>query len=143
MATQIILGKGASLTYSSTSAGTYSAIAQAQSIEGVELSAEMIDQVTLASTIKKKRPGLPEAPTLTLTVFYDPTDASHIALIGAFTTPTVVWFKLLLKNPDDGTTKSTMAFPAYIDSFKQSGIETSSNVTGVFGLTLTDLPVWS
>jgi hypothetical protein len=143
MATQIILGKGAVLSYATTSSGTYNLVPQAVSVDGVELSKEMIDQVILSSTIKPKRPALPEAPTLSFTVFFDPTDTVHTALITAWAAGTQLWFKVVLLNPDDGTTKSTMAFPAYIESFKESGIEVSSNVQGVFSLVLTAIPTFT
>lgn len=149
MPTQIILGKGSSLEMSTTSGGTYTALQQAVSITGPSAELEMIDQAHLASKLKKQRPGLHEAPTLTLTVYHDPTDAGHVDLIAAMqgTTPnwipTLRWFKLKLKNPDDGSLKATCSFPAWVNNYDGDAIEVGSNVTANFTLTLDDFPTWA
>ena len=145
MATQILLGKGATLSYSSTSGGTYTAIAQAVSVKGPEITQTMIDQPYLTATIHPKRPGVPEAPTASIQVYYDPTDTGHIALDSACTAGTLLWFKLALMDPTTGSVKTgaTASFPAYVESIPLDGIELDSNITKDYGLVLNAIPTWA
>jgi hypothetical protein len=145
MATQILLGKGATLSYSATSGGTYTAIAQAVSVSGPEINQTMIDQPYLTATLHRKRPGVPETPTASFQVYYDPTDAGHIALDSACTAGTLLWFKLALMDPTTGSVKTgaTASFSAYVDSIPLDGIELDSNITKEYSLTLDSLPTWA
>jgi hypothetical protein len=143
MALQIILGKGATLESSASTGGTYTAIKQAVSISGPEISVEMIEQTHLTSTLKKQRPGLPEVPTTTLTIYYDPSEATHSDLLTATTAGTIRWFKLKLLDPDTGSVKSTGSFSAYVKNFNVDSIEVSSNVEATVELNLDTMVAWA
>jgi len=145
MATQILLGKGATLSYSTSSGGTYNVIAQAVSVNGPEITQTMIDQPYLTATIHPKRPGVPESPTASFQVYYDPTDTGHMALDAACTAGTLLYFKLALPDPTTGLVKTgaTASFPAYIESIPLEGIELDSNITKEYGLVLNAIPTWA
>jgi hypothetical protein len=149
MATQIILGKGTTITMSTTSGGTYTALNQVVSLSCPEIEREMIDQDHLGAKLKKKRPGKMEAPKATMRLWYDPTDTGHIdlklAADGTSTqwSATLRWFKILLLDPDAGTTKATCSFPAWVGNIGGIEVESGSNVPATVELTLDDFPVWS
>ena len=145
MATQILLGKGATLSYSTSSTGTFTSVAQAVSFKGPNVSQTMIEQPQLNASLHRKRPGVPETPDATISVYYDPTDSTHIALDAALAAGTLLYFKLALLDPSTGTVKTgaTAAFPAFVSAGPLDGVELDSNITKEYTLTFDALPTSS
>lgn len=140
---KIILGKGTSLEHCATQAGSYTVIPQCTSLTGPGVSAIMINQDHLGSTLSKERPGLINPGTMTLSFWYDMKDTEHMALRMSVYNGTLRYYKLKYVDPDTGTTYETEAFPAYAQNFAPGEAEVGNNVACTVTLRLDDLPTHS
>lgn len=116
-------------------------VAQLESIEPPELSAEEVDQTELASAVRKSRPSaIPDAGEASLTVAFDPEDTQHTAIEALFRAGTNRNWRIVYNSGDN--TRPHDTFPAWIKSFKVQGIDKDSgDLMADLTLRLTGLPV--
>jgi hypothetical protein len=129
-------GKGTKLQIKISS--TFTDIGNRTVIEKDDIDVEMRDVTDLDSTAKAYRPGLPDWGTLTLTIFFDPDDTTHILLRDRARTPTqtIDEWKLIYNTGD--TTPPNDDVKGYVKSFSETGMEPNGTLTAKLVIQLTD-----
>lgn len=85
------------------------------SFDGPSGSATVIDSTTLASVAKEKLMGLPDEGQFSFEFNYDPSDASHLALVTARAARTLKQFEIDFNGTDVAT------FSGYVTNFSIQG----------------------
>lgn len=128
-------GANSTLSWATTSGGTYAAVGLAVEIGGPAPTVEKIDTTILTSTVKTSRPSIPDQGEITLKAWYDPADAGHVEMLTALNTGVVLFWKLTY-----GDIQGTVdAFTAYVSAFARSGIQVGENLAFDMTIVVTNL----
>lgn len=118
---------------------TWTLVGQRVEIEGPDVKIDAIETTTLDSTRKQFRQiTLPEDGKLTLTIYYDPTDATlaHHLLQGEWLAPTgSYWYSLVFNTAAPGSREGVI-FSAFVSGFKPTGMKVGENLSADVELTL-------
>ena len=139
MATQVWAGQGSVLKM--TISASLTAIAQVLEIDGPGMSVGTKETTNLASTIKTRRSQLPDPGTITATIQYDPTDATHTFL----TTTIGTWPGPLIPCELDfpATTSHKATFSAILTKFAPKGMNKEDNLESDIELEISGAIVWT
>lgn len=110
---------------------TYTTIANRVSIDGPEITIEEIDATDLDSEVMETEPGLPDPGSISMTINYRPTDATHQLLYDLAFTPTVELWQLVFK---DGT---KYPFSGWLSKFSPGGAEVNGKITAEIEIRVT------
>lgn len=121
--------KGLGTLLKVTIASTLTTVGLRVSISGPDMSVGVKDLSTLDSTHAEKGPTIPDSGSISLSLFYDPTDATHTNLFTLANTPAVVVWALVIPTG----TPATFTFSAILSKFALNGME----VDGYLGADVT------
>lgn len=137
-----IPGLGCTVSYSTTSGGSYTTVGQLKSIEGTSFETAMVDTTGLASTSGEQVPSLFKAGEFGFSVWFDPSNTTHAALQTALTAKTLLYWKLTFPSPiGPGATApgspKTYAWAGYVSGTSLSGFEIESEVECAYKIAIT------
>ena len=121
--------KGLGTLLKATISSTLTTIGMRVSIGGPDMSVNVKDVSHLDSTHVEKLPTIPDSGTLSLSMFYDPTDSTDTFLFGLSQTPAVTVFALIIASG----TPATFTFSGILTKFSPNGME----VDGYIGADVT------
>ncbi len=139
MPTAVYAGQGTVLKM--TISSTLTAIAQVTEIDGPGMSTGTKETTNLASTIITRRAQLPDPGTISATIQYDPTDATHTFL----TTTAGSWPQAAVACEIDFPVSTThkAAFSAILTKFAPKGMNEEDNLEADIELQVTTAITWS
>jgi len=135
--------QGKNSTYScefTIDSGTFTAVAQIKSIKPPAMSFSTEDTTTLSDSATAKSGGILDSGTISVELFYDPTDSSHVSLKTAFETGSTYSHKIYF---GASGSEKTWAFDGHFTKFELSPLERSAyqmlsievDVTGLVSVT--------
>jgi hypothetical protein len=126
---------------------TYTAIGQIIGVGPPGVEAPAVAAHHLADLFKKKRAGrLADSPDITISVNYDPAEASVEGIKALITTPDTNNHFFKITFPGDGhTTPGNVVFQAHVTAFAVGEVanEEDENLTADITLAITDVPDWN
>ena len=134
------VGQGTKL--SATIAGTLTEIAQVTEIDGPEVTVGTTETTNLASVYKSWRAQLPDGGTVSFTIQYDPSGATHTQIanwVNGWPQSLVPW--QILFPTVAGTDKVT--FSAFVTKFKTKGMNENDNLEAECELKISGPTVWT
>jgi hypothetical protein len=129
MPSPTVPGEGTLLQHG-TSGGspTYTTITRRTVIDGPEMAIAAIEDTDLDASAHTYRPSqIQEGGTISLKIYYNPDDTTHLLLVGFMTPPTAIQnWRIVI--PNDGTHKTNVVFTGIMTKFKVTGMEIEKNV---------------
>lgn len=119
--------------------GSYVTIPCVQDISWDGYERAMREVTCLTSTSRKFRPAILDFGEVSATIFYDPNDTTHQALVTKLTTPPASPDEFKLIYVDGNTTPANVLFKGYITQFPITGIEIEGSVESQIAIKVTDL----
>lgn len=111
---------------------TLTAIANVISVSGPDSSVPEVENTTLGANSKQYRAGkIPEAGTIDCSIYFDPADSGHQALLALAKTPATVSWQITWS---DG---STLDWEGFLTSISFSGMEDESDLMADFSVRIT------
>lgn len=146
MSATVLPGQGTLLQHATITAGTvgtYVTIAERVTIGGPNMSVGEAVTTSLDDAIVKTRGTILDVGELSLTIWYDPTDATHMALTTSFLDPThpIDGWKLIFNNNAVIASRSSYVLEGWIKSFAPGGMDTDGNLSADVTIRMTKLPV--
>lgn len=125
----VVAGLGTKLQLSISS--TLTDIANEVEIDGPDWQVGTAETSVLTSTVRTYRPTIPDSGELTMTIYYDETNATHTALTALMTTPAVGSWKLIFVDTH------SYAFSGILTQFKTTGMTIDDNLSAEITIKLT------
>ncbi|WP_013627815.1 phage tail tube protein [Rubinisphaera brasiliensis] len=111
---------------------TLTAIANVINVSGPDSSVPEVENTTISANSKQYRPGkIPEAGTIDCSIYFDPADSGHQALLTLAKTPATVSWQVTWS---DG---STLDWEGFLTSISFSGMEDESDLMADFSVRIT------
>lgn len=135
MAHAVYPGQGTTLQIGSNT------LVQVTEISGPEMSVGAKDKTNLSDVAIRMRPQLPAGGTVSFTIQYDPTEATHTALTTLIATWPQVYSTCIITFPV--ATGHASTFQAFLTKFAPKGMNEEDNLEADLELTLDGLPTWT
>lgn len=140
--TAIQPGLGCTLSYSTTSGGSFTAVAQVEDIDGISPSVGMFDATTLGSAAYEQVPTIFRTGDVPFKVKFNPSDATHTALQGYMAAYTLLYWKLTFSSPvGPGATAPespvVYTFCGYLTGFNITGLSVQSGASADVKISVT------
>jgi len=129
-------GKGTTLSHGI--ATVFTVIAQRASIDGPDAKVGSQKTTDLDSTVEEYRPTLPDPGELSMSLWWDPSQATHELLTTLWTTPTIEAWKVTYAN----ALPSVCTFNGFLVGFKPGGMTPDGYLTAEVKIQLTGPIVW-
>lgn len=118
--------------------GSFTTIPCVQSASWDGYERVMRQTACLDSLSFKKRPAILDLGQITVTIFYDPNDTTHQAMMTKFITPPSTPDEFKIIYPDGNTTKANVVLKGYISAFPITGIEVEGTIESQITIDVTD-----
>lgn len=109
--------QGSLLKYSTSAGGTYTLIPGVRGPKQTGAQATEIEYTAVSDTVKKKAVGLKDSGSFTFTLFYDPQDTVHLAMLAAYDAGTKWYFRYTFA----AAAAKRAAFAGQIKTFNYGG----------------------
>jgi hypothetical protein len=137
-----IPGLGCTVSYATTSGGSYTSVGQLKSIGGLSVETSMVESSGLGSDAAEQVPSLFKGGDFPFSTWFNPANTTHAALVGYIKSKTLLYWKLTFPNPvGPGATVPGSAivysFAGYCNKASLSGFEIESEVECEFNVAIT------